>query len=51
MFYFAILIIFISSFLLSLKSLKTLNKNPKIEDVRKSNDKSKIIRVTHSSSE
>lgn len=50
MFYIIVSIIFILSFLLALKSLRTLHENPKVSDVKKSMDKSKIIQ-THSSSE
>lgn len=43
--------ILIISFLLSLKSLKTINEKPEVKHVKKSLDKDKIIFQSHSSSE
>jgi hypothetical protein len=50
MFYFSVVIIFLVSFLLSLRSLKTINEKPKVSDVKKSRDKTKIIEESYSSS-
>jgi len=43
MFLAAIIIIFLISFLLALRSLKSLNEKPKIGHVKKSLDKERVI--------
>lgn len=43
MFFIAIIIIFIISFLLALRSLKSLNEKPKMGHVKKSLDKHRVI--------
>lgn len=43
--------ILIISFLLSFKSLKTINEKPEIKEVKKSLDKDRIIYQSRSSSE
>lgn len=44
-------ILFIISFLLALRSLKSVNEKPEVEDVKKSLDKNRVIFHSHSSSE
>lgn len=53
MFLAIVIILFIVSFLLALKSLKTVNEKPQIKDVKKSLDKNRVIfqSQNHSSSE
>ena len=53
MFLTIVIILFIISFLLALKSLKTVNEKPEIKDVKKSLDKNRVIfhSENHSSSE
>lgn len=51
MFIFIVIILFVISFLLSLRSLKTFNEKPEIGDIKKSLDKDKIVFQSHSSSE
>lgn len=51
MFYFIILILLIVSFVLALKSLKSIGDKPKISEVKKSLDKNRIVFQSHSSSE
>lgn len=51
MFIFVVLIIFIISFLLALKSARTINEKPETKDVKKSLDKDRVIFQSHSSSE
>lgn len=46
-----ILVLFLISFLMALRSLKTINDKPGIKDVKKSLDKNKIIYRSQSSSE
>ncbi|MGA2911550.1 MAG: hypothetical protein ABSE17_02840 [Candidatus Levyibacteriota bacterium] len=50
MFWLIVLVLFIVSFLLALKSLQTLNEEPKIGFVKKSLDKSRIIYHSRTSS-
>lgn len=49
MFIIIVLILLLISFLLSLKSLKTLNEKPGIKDIKKSLDKHRVIFHSHSS--
>ena len=49
MFLIIVLILFIISFFLAFRSLKTLNEKPEIKDVKKSLDKNRIIFHGHSS--
>lgn len=49
MFIAAILLLLLISFLLSLKSLKTVNEKPGIKEVKKSLDKQRVIFHNHSS--
>lgn len=53
MFLAIVIILFIVSFLLALKSLRTVNEKPEVKDVKKSLDKNKVIfqSLDHSSSE
>lgn len=44
-----VLIILVVSFLLALRSLKTINEKPKLKDVKRSLDKDRIIFKSHSS--
>jgi hypothetical protein len=50
MFIFAVLIIFIVSFLLAIKSMRTINEKPETRDVKKSLDKDRVIFQGHASS-
>ena len=50
MFWLIVLLLFVGSFLLALKSLMSLNEEPKIGYVKKSLDKSKIIYHSRTSS-
>ncbi|MEK7160088.1 MAG: hypothetical protein AAB702_01240 [Patescibacteria group bacterium] len=38
-----VVVLFIISFLMALKSLRTVNEKPKVNDVKKSLDKNRII--------
>lgn len=51
MLYQIIVIIFIISLILALRSLKSLNEKPKISDVKKGLDKDRVISQSRSSSE
>lgn len=46
-----VIILFLISFLMALRSLRTINEKPKVGDVKKSLDKNKIIFHSQSSSE
>lgn len=46
-----IIMLFLISFLLAVRSLKTINEKPKIGHVKKSLDKDRVIFHSHSSSE
>ena len=50
MFIIAILIIFIVSFILALRSLRTLNEKPGIKAIKRSLDKNRVIYHARSSS-
>lgn len=50
MFIFIVLALFIVSFVLALRSIKTVNEKPGIKDVKKSLDKNRVIFHSHSSS-
>lgn len=50
MFYFVIIIIFIISLILALRSVRRLGDKPSIRDVKKSLDKDRVIFKGHSSS-
>lgn len=50
MFIFIVLIILATSFILALKSLKTVDEKPEVSDVKKSLDKNKVIFKSHSES-
>lgn len=50
MFIFAVILIFIVSFILALRSVKTIGDKPKVTEVKKSIDKDRIVFQTHSSS-
>ena len=50
MFYLVVLIILIISFLLALKSAKSVNEKPAIKEVKKSLDKDRVIFQNHPSS-
>jgi hypothetical protein len=49
LFFIVTAVIFLISFLLALRSLKSLNEKPKMGDVKKSLDKHRIIYHSHSS--
>lgn len=46
-----VILLFIISFLLALRSLKFVNEKPEVGDVKKSLDKNRVIFHSHSSSE